>query len=107
MIYTIKEIADLCNLNTSVLRMYLSHYTLTKYLKYIKKNYKKSLTVEIDNNFIADFIKYLNKKTRTFDIGQVNLIKTKLERLLNEQTRIESTATNIFTNKTNCTKIIS
>lgn len=82
MFFTVKEIADLCELNVGDVRTYLSHYTLTKYLKYLKKGYKKSVVIELNKSFIVDFIEYLNKKKRTFNEKEVDIINLKLERVL-------------------------
>lgn len=73
-ILTIKELGDICNINVGVMRQYLSHYTLTKYLVYQKKGYKSSLAVEITDDFLADFEKYLKLKKRDLPL-MLSIIK--------------------------------
>lgn len=82
--YTMTEIAEKINIAPDQVRLYTGHYTLSKYVirTYKNKSYP-SMGIDISQDFITDFIKYLNSvKKRGFKEERTKFIKKQLEMLL-------------------------
>jgi hypothetical protein len=84
MIYTISELSEQTSLAPGMLRTYLGHFSLTKYVKRLKKLTKHPCyTVDVTQEFITDFIDYLTlHKRKRYKYIRVTEIKHKLEELL-------------------------
>jgi hypothetical protein len=84
MIYTISELSEQTSLAPGMLRTYLGHFSLTKYVKRLKKLTKHPCyTVDITQEFITDFVDYLTLyKRKRYKYIRIEEIKHKLEELL-------------------------
>lgn len=82
--FVIRELSNQINLTEDIIRLYLGHFTLSKYLfRSYKYKSHPCFGVKLSTEFIDDFISYLTTvKKRTYNKERVNYIKKKLEELL-------------------------
>ena len=82
--YTITELADYINISAGQLRLYTSHYSLSKFvIRTYKKKTHPSLGINLTEEFITNFLNYLTIiKKRSFKEERRKFIKKQLERLL-------------------------
>lgn len=82
--FVIRELSNQINLTEDIIRLYLGHFTLSKYLfRSYKYKSHPCFGIKLSTEFIDDFIGYLTTaKKRTYSKERVNYIKEKLEELL-------------------------
>lgn len=85
MIYTITELSKHINFTADLLRLYLGHFSLSKYVFMSYKNQSRpSYAIDITEDFITDFMKYLSvAKRKEFKKERLEFVRNKLEELLN------------------------
>jgi hypothetical protein len=84
MIYTISVLSESTKLAPGMLRTYLGHFSLSKYVRRLKKVTKyPCFTVDVTQEFITDFVDYLTLyKRKRYKYIRITEIKHKLEELL-------------------------
>jgi hypothetical protein len=84
MIYTISELSEQTSLAPGMLRTYLGHFSLSKYVRRLKKlTTHPCFTVDVTQEVITDFIDYLTlHKRKRYKYIRIEEIKHSLEELI-------------------------